>query len=76
MNHDVPVLAKETGGVPEAMGDAGIRYTDLPPHALAHLAHLALTDTSLRNQILASQQQRIASLSQRNLANELADLLG
>lgn len=75
MAYDIPVIARETGGTPEAMGGAGITYKNLSPQRLAGLMHVTLTDAGLRSEILASQQQRIEHERSRHLAAELAGLL-
>lgn len=75
MHHNVPVIAPELGGIPEALNGAGVMYSDLRPAELGGLFHRILSDTSLRNEILASQQKRLAEVRSRNIETELADLM-
>jgi len=71
MSHQVPVIARASGGVPEAMGDAGVLYDELSPEELAALLHRVLTDRRLRDEILASQDLRVDELARRNPAAEV-----
>jgi len=75
MYRGVPVIARETGGTPEAMGNAGVLYGDLRPEELAELMALVLQDAPLRNEILASQKQRIETLMKRPMQEEFLSLL-
>jgi len=71
----VPVVARNTGGVPEAMGRAGVRYDDLRPEELAELWARVLRDEPLRQQILDSQRARVQAVLQRPVREELLRLL-
>lgn len=75
MARGVPVLAKRTGGVPEAMGGAGVLYEGLSARELAELMHLLATDISMRTEVLASQQKRLARIRQRPIQDEIRNLL-
>lgn len=75
MANGVPVLARAAGGVPEAMGGAGVLYDELDASELAGLIHRVLTDAALRREILASQSARLAGLAGRNAAAEVQALL-
>ncbi|MDD5706898.1 MAG: glycosyltransferase [Kiritimatiellae bacterium] len=76
MAHGVPVIARDTGGVPEAMGDAGVRYGELSPRELAVLADELVSNAALRQEVLASQSLRVAAWRARNLGAEWARLVG
>lgn len=76
MHMGVPVIARDAGGTPEALGGAGVLYEDLSENELAELMHRVLSDCNLREQILASQKKRMAEVLDRNLERELKDLLG
>jgi glycosyltransferase involved in cell wall biosynthesis len=75
MAHGLPVIARETGGTPEAMDGAGVLYNDLPPDDLATLIHQTLTEPSLRAKIQSSQKARVDRWTTRNPDTELATLL-
>jgi glycosyltransferase involved in cell wall biosynthesis len=75
MSHGVPVIARDIGGMPEAMGGAGMLFDDAEPRALAVLMHRALTDESLRGEMLGSQERHLAGLRVRDLKAELQSLL-
>ena len=75
MHSKVPVIARRTGGMPEALGQAGILFDDASPEALALLMDRVLTDDSLRCEVLASQQVRLTELRERDPVSELVALL-
>jgi glycosyltransferase involved in cell wall biosynthesis len=75
MAHGVPVIARATGGVPEAMGNAGVLYDDLSPSELAALIDRVLTDKTLRRDIVGSQENRVTELAGRDAAAEVHALL-
>jgi glycosyltransferase involved in cell wall biosynthesis len=67
MMRDVPVIARNCGGMPEALAGSGVLYDSTDPRELAVLMQRLLTDPDLRSSILASQAERIASLKSRDL---------
>lgn len=71
----VPVLARNVGGVPEAMDGAGVLFADAGPAELACLMHRLTTDAALRGEVLASQQARIQRLRERPVRQEFEALL-
>ena len=75
MHYDVPVIARQAGGMPEALQGAGIMYDGLAPEELAELMHLALSDAALRATVRRSQEERMRQISQRAAAAELQTLL-
>ncbi|MGD9782261.1 MAG: glycosyltransferase [Kiritimatiellia bacterium] len=75
MSKGVPVLARNVGGVPEAMDGAGVLFDDATPAELACLMHRLTTDAALRGEILASQQARVQRLRTRPVREEFAALL-
>lgn len=75
MHKGIPVIAREAGGMPEALDGAGVLYDDLEPAMLAELVHAVLSDTALREEILASQARRMRSLASRSIDEELKVLL-
>ena len=75
MYEGVPVLARNTGGVPEAMDGAGVMFDEASPQELACLMHRMITPGPLREEILASQRARIERLRSRPVPQELQNLL-
>jgi glycosyltransferase involved in cell wall biosynthesis len=72
---DVPVLAKERGGMPEALGGAGVLYDDLEPEELAALFDILLTDDAVRADVMQSQERRKAEIAGRDPESELREAL-
>lgn len=67
----VPVLARKRGGMPEALGGAGVMYEDLSPGELAELMHRLLSDFKMVGDILAGQDKRIEQVLGRKFDEEL-----
>jgi glycosyltransferase involved in cell wall biosynthesis len=55
----LPVLARNSTAMPETLAQSGILFNQLGYQATAQTAHLMITDTSLRQQIIATQTQRL-----------------
>lgn len=55
----VPILAKNSTAMPETLGQSGILFNTLDYLTVAQGAHLIVTDTPLRQQIIATQTQRL-----------------
>lgn len=75
MNYNVPVIAHETGGMPEALGQSGVLYRNLPPQLLAELINKVTTDADFRNNILESQSRRIKQVQAQDIEGTLKELL-
>ncbi len=71
----LPVIAQRCGGMPEALGDAGVLYEGLTPGELGALMHTVLTDAALQQELEAARRQRVAELRGRDLAREVQALL-
>ncbi len=71
----VPVLARNVGGVPEALDGAGATFAEAKPEELACLMRRLTTDAALRGEILAAQRARIQRLAARPVQEELQGLL-
>ncbi|MEI6971338.1 MAG: glycosyltransferase [bacterium] len=76
MSREVPVIARNTGGIPEALDGAGIMYDDLAPEELAQLIHRLATDKEMNRTVLESQRRRIERALARKPEDELKTLLG
>ena len=74
MLHDAVVIAHERGGMPEAMGGAGVMYDDLDHAGLAALVQHALSD-NVRPGILEGQRKRVAEIDARDVGRELRELI-
>ena len=59
MYFNVPILARDATAIPETLGDAGILFTDLGYAEAAQMAHIMISDTAVRQQIIAKQQERL-----------------
>jgi len=75
MYKGVPVIARRTGGTPEAMGDGGILVDDFRPEELAELFGRVCQDAAFRQTVMASQQERLAVLLKRTVTDEFRGLL-
>ncbi len=75
MCHNVPVIARNTGGMPEALGDSGILFETDDPKELAVLIDRVSSDTELRQRVLQAQSRRLQTLNSRDIAHELSGLL-
>ncbi|HAS81263.1 MAG TPA: hypothetical protein DCS43_00940 [Verrucomicrobia bacterium] len=75
MECDVPVVARDAGGMPEALGEGGVRFDGLDARELALLVARVTDAGPLRTQVLASQQRRLESLHGRRGDEELMQRL-
>ena len=75
MHMGVPVVARQAGGMPEALGQAGVIYNNTTPRELAELINMLLEDAALRNEVLESQQHRLNEIRNRPVDHELRELL-
>jgi glycosyltransferase involved in cell wall biosynthesis len=75
MVHGVPVLARNTGGIPEALGGAGVLFDGASPRELAVLADRLAADGTLREEVCSAQTRRMDALRRRDAAAELAELM-
>jgi glycosyltransferase involved in cell wall biosynthesis len=71
MASGVPVVARDIGGMPETLGDAGIRFDGLDACALAVLiSRVTAPDGDWRAQVLNTQARRMETLRQRDAQAE------
>lgn len=75
VSHGVPVLARKTGGMPEALGGAGVLYDGLDAPRLGALMLKLVRDQTLRHAVLESQSRRWGVLQSRDIRTELRKLL-
>jgi len=76
MVQGTPVIARRAGGMPEAMGNAGVMFDNLKPAELAMLVHRVCTDRTLRDEVMASQQRRLIEIRGRDVKHEVSEALG
>lgn len=75
MHMGVPVVAHGIGGMPEALGGAGVQYRGLKPSELSYLLHRVIHDDAVRAEVLASQARRMEAVRKRDIEGELRELL-
>jgi glycosyltransferase involved in cell wall biosynthesis len=75
MAREVPVIARDVGGMPEALGASGVLFDHAEPRILAELFQSVLTDAGLRGEILDSQKNRLEEFRRRDLAADCLKLL-
>ncbi len=59
MFFELPILARNATAMPETLGQSGILFNQLGYLEAAEAAHLMISDASLRQQIIATQKQRM-----------------
>ena len=73
--HDVPVVARPRGAVPETAGDAAL-LLDGSLDAMAELVHFAITDTELRATLRERGRARLAAYAPERAEAAMRELLG
>jgi glycosyltransferase involved in cell wall biosynthesis len=77
MRHDLPIVARAFGAVPETLGGAGIAAPpEAGPAELAELLDLAVTDPDLGAAMAAGRAERLAALAPERVGERLLELLG
>jgi glycosyltransferase involved in cell wall biosynthesis len=71
----LPILARKATAVPETLGQAGVLFNQLGHLEVAQTAHLMLTDPAFRQQIIATQQQRLQAFLPEAVEARLQDAL-
>ena len=75
MYHHVPVIARKAGGMPEALGNAGVLFDDATPSELAELMDYVVSSEEVKQEVLTGQSKRIVELENRDPGAELDALL-
>ena len=76
MRHDLPIVARAFGAVPETLGGAGIAAPpEAGPAELAELLHVAVTDPALGAAMAAGRAERLSALAPELVGARLLDLL-
>jgi glycosyltransferase involved in cell wall biosynthesis len=72
---DIPVLARATGGMPEALDGAGALFDGATPAQLAELMRCVVHDAAIREEIVTSQQRRRQTLDTWDMQASFLELL-
>jgi glycosyltransferase involved in cell wall biosynthesis len=75
MHFGLPVVARATSALPETVGEAGLLLDDRDPVLVATAVHRVVTDTVLREQLVAAGRERVEHFSQANTARRFLDVL-
>ncbi len=75
MYFNVPILAHDAAAIPETLGDSGILYNDLGYAEVAQMAHIMISDTAVRQQIIKKQQERLQFFAPDRVETLLQDAL-
>lgn len=75
MYFDVPIIARQAAAIPETLGDAGVLFTRLGYIEVAEMAHLLVTDTGLREQMISTQRQRLHTFTPERVESQLRAVL-
>jgi glycosyltransferase involved in cell wall biosynthesis len=67
----VPILAYAAGAVPGTLGGAGILFSEKRLDEVAEMAHALATEASLREQVLAGQDRRVAAFAPASVESAL-----
>jgi glycosyltransferase involved in cell wall biosynthesis len=76
MHFGVPILARKATATPETLGLAGILFSDLGYEQVAEMAHLLVTDDTLRSQVIRKQKERLLELGPDRAEAALRHALG
>jgi glycosyltransferase involved in cell wall biosynthesis len=75
MANGVPVLARSNGGMPEALGGAGLQVDGFAPAVMGELVGEAIHNPAVRNDLLQSQAKRMEEIRARRPDDEIRGLL-
>lgn len=75
MYFGVPILARKATAIPETLAEAGVLFTRLGYEEVAEMAHLMLTDSTLRQRIIRKQKERLTAFGPQQVETSLQDAL-
>jgi glycosyltransferase involved in cell wall biosynthesis len=75
MAHDLPVVARRQGAVPEVAGDAAVLLDSMGPAEVAGAAARLASDLAERSAQVARGRERVAALDLDTAAERMVDLL-
>ncbi len=76
MAHGVPILARNRSAIPETLGGAGVMFGKLGYAAVAQMAHILVSDTAGRQQVIQKQYDRLKELDVTKAEAGLKAILG
>jgi glycosyltransferase involved in cell wall biosynthesis len=76
MSWQIPVCAMARAAVPETMDGAGVLFNDASPAEIAEALNEVIINQSLREKIIAKQNERLARFRNRDVWTEFVGLLG
>jgi glycosyltransferase involved in cell wall biosynthesis len=71
----LPVLAYNATAVPETLGQAGVLFNRFDYAEVAEMAHMMVSDPTLRQQLIQCQRQRLTDLSPERVEGKLQQIL-
>lgn len=71
MAHDLPVIARAEGAVPETLGDAGVLVRGRNVPKIAEVAAFLFRDAELRADVIARQRARLAAFGPERFSDAL-----
>jgi glycosyltransferase involved in cell wall biosynthesis len=75
MRHDVPVVARAAGAVPDTAADAAVLVDDGSPHPVAAAVHSLLQDEPFRAALVAAGRGRVDAYSLESAREAFVDLI-
>ncbi len=75
MHFGIPVLSRKTTAASETLGDAGILFTHLGYEAVAEMAHLLVSDSKIRTQVVQKQKERLLAFNSNKVENKLQQFI-
>lgn len=75
MRAGLPVVAYDAGAVGETLGGAGVLVRTLDPQVLAEVVARVMSDPDLREQVVQSQDRRLAEIERAPRCDVLLDLV-
>ena len=75
MYFGLPIIARNAAAIPETLGDAGVLFARLGYVEVAEMAHLLVSDTGLRAQVISRQRQRLRVFAPERVEERLKAVL-
>lgn len=75
MQYDIPIIAYASSAVPETLGEAGILVNQKDIPVIAELAHLLVSNQSLRSKVIQSQRSRLANFKPEAFTEKFMNIL-
>lgn len=75
MHHKIPIVAYKSTGITELLNGAGILFTKKDYPRIAELVHIAVTDDTLRKELIEAQFKRLLFFSPESIKQKLTHVL-